>query len=111
MPDFTGATAWKDAFKSLSDVFDPSIAQKQAQAYYAGAEARKAQAEAARITDAQNWRSYMAMKYGPYGLPSPASPTFTPGSLPGFAPTVNAPANLPMSSVVAPGQGAPIPTT
>lgn len=99
MPDYTGAAAWQDTIKSLSSGLFPDPS-KQAHAYYYGTEARKALLESNKLIDQQGWKNrFMQMQPG-LGLPAPASPTWSQPELPGSAPIVNSPANLPMSSII-----------
>jgi len=105
----TGNQQWDQSLNTLGAALFPD-ASKVAQGYYYGSEARKAQLEANRIVDQQNWKNRLMM--GPdMGTAYPASPTWSPPNLPGAAPIANPPANLPMSTVVAgpPGANRPIP--
>jgi hypothetical protein len=102
----TGNPHWDGAFGALANAFgsDPS---KPAEALYYGSKAREAQLGSNKIIDEQNWRSRFAQgvynRDDPGATAAPAAPTFyTPTNVPGAAPIVAPPSNLPLSQTVAP---------
>src|SRR6478672_4670635 len=110
MPTFnTGSKDWDQGLGTLGQALFPDPS-KQAQAYYYGAESRKAQLGSNKMIDEQNWKNrFMQMQPG-LGLPTPAAPTWSQPPLENSPPIVNSPGNLPMGGpgpgpVASPGSG------
>lgn len=104
MPSFdTGNAQWDQGLSSLGNALFPDPS-KVAQGYYYGSEARKAQIEGYRLIDQQNYKNRLMQGVysgqGGYSTPAPASPTWSQPPISGMAPIINAPSNIPMSSVV-----------
>src|SRR5262245_36060243 len=92
----TGDPGWDQNLSTLGNALFPDPS-KAAHAYYYGTEARKAQIETNKLIDQQNWRNRLMQGQPAFGLAPPASPTWTQPDLPGAAPIVAPPANLPMT--------------
>ena len=96
----TGNPGWDQNLSTLGNALFPDPS-KAAQGYYYGTEARKGQLESNKIIDQQNWRNRYGMMT--QGGPQPAPPVYQRmDNVPGAAPILAPPTNLPYAGSPAP---------